>query len=304
MNLFKRKKKIIVHNGSFHADDVFAAASLSLWLEKKGERYKIIRTRDRDVIDAGDYVIDVGLKYNHEKKQYDHHQTDGAGAHSNGIPYASFGLIWKHYGFEVSDNNCDVWSDINISLVQPIDAGDNGVDICLLNEYGVKPVIVQNILHWLTCSQDEDASFTTAFLWARTILKNLLSEKIRAHNAIAAIVEEFDQVESGTPLVVFEGNYGRQLIWQALMPKDEAKDLLYAVYPGGEDSWNIVAMRSRLDSFESRKALPKSWRGLEANELQQVSGVRDAIFCHRSGFLAAAKTKEGAIALAKAAIEM
>jgi uncharacterized UPF0160 family protein len=304
MNLFKRRKKIAVHCGSFHADDVFAVAALSLWLDQQGERYKIIRTRDKDTIDVADYVIDVGLEYDHDRQRYDHHQTEGAGRHSNGIPYASFGLIWKHYGFEISGNNCDVWSDINVSLVQPIDAGDNGVDVCLLNDYGVKPIIVQNILHWLTCDKDNDRAFKQAFAWARKILKNVLSEKVRAHRAIAAIIKEFEHSDD-TALLVLEGDYSRQLIWQALMPKEEAKNLLYAVYSSGDDSsWNVVAMRSRLDSFDSRKPLPEEWRGLDEKDFQRVSGVADAIFCHRSGFLAAARSREGAVTLAKRAIEM
>ena len=196
-----------------------------------------------------------------------------------------------------------MWSDINTSLVQPIDAGDNGIDVCLLNEYGVKPVIIQNILHWLSCDQDNDTAFRKSVRWARTIINNVLCEKIRAHTAIADIRESFAQAEPGAQMFTLEGDYSRQLIWQALMSKEEAKNLLYVVYQG-DDSWNIVAMRSRLDSFDSRKPLPEAWRGLDERDLQRVSGVADAVFCHRSGFLAAAKSREGAIALAKAAIEL
>ena len=41
-----KKIKIITHDESFHADDVFACAVLSFWLEKKNKSFRIIRTRD------------------------------------------------------------------------------------------------------------------------------------------------------------------------------------------------------------------------------------------------------------------
>jgi len=43
-------KKLITHNGSFHTDDVFACAALSLMLEKNNEKFEIIRTRDPEII--------------------------------------------------------------------------------------------------------------------------------------------------------------------------------------------------------------------------------------------------------------
>jgi len=53
----------------------------------------------------------------------------------------------------------------------------------------------------------------------------------------------------------------------------------------------------------NRKNFPKLWAGLRDEELQNVTGVPDAIFCHRGLFLAIAKSKEGAIKLAQIAVE-
>ena len=55
------KKRLVTHNGSFHADDLFAAATLSLYLDKKGFDYEIVRTRDMAVINKADYVVDLIL---------------------------------------------------------------------------------------------------------------------------------------------------------------------------------------------------------------------------------------------------
>ena len=56
-------KKIVTHNSDFHADDVFAVATLQIYLDKLGEKYKIIRSRDPEIIATGDYVLDVGSIY-------------------------------------------------------------------------------------------------------------------------------------------------------------------------------------------------------------------------------------------------
>ena len=61
-------KKLITHNGSFHADDLFACAVLFLLLEKRGEKFEIIRTRDENILKNGDYVFDVGGIYDVENK--------------------------------------------------------------------------------------------------------------------------------------------------------------------------------------------------------------------------------------------
>src|SRR3989338_5804368 len=99
-------KKLVTHNGSFHADDIFSAAALSLLLEKAGEAYEITRTRTPEIIDDADYVFDVGGIYDEKNNKFDHHQTGGAGKResiSSGpeIEYSSFGLVWKKFGLEL-----------------------------------------------------------------------------------------------------------------------------------------------------------------------------------------------------------
>ena len=102
--MMMKNKKLITHDGSFHADDLFACATLSVLLEKKGEAFEIIRTRDGDIIRNGDYVFDVGGIYDPENNRLDHHQKGGAGKRENGIEYSSFGLVWKKFGEEICNS--------------------------------------------------------------------------------------------------------------------------------------------------------------------------------------------------------
>jgi uncharacterized UPF0160 family protein len=58
---------------------------------------------------------------------------------------------------------------------------------------------------------------------------------------------------------------------------------------------------TEVDGFESRKKMPAQWCGLKGDALVQASGVKDAIFCHKGGFMATVKTREAAIEFAERA---
>lgn len=64
----------------------------------------------------------------------------------------------------------------------------------------------------------------------------------------------------------------------------------------------VHAVPKSSGSFECRLHLPKAWCGLRDKELDEVSGLKDCIFVHRSGFIGAHATKEGAIAMAESSI--
>ena len=77
-------KKIGTHNGVFHADDVFACATLSLIFPDS----EIVRSRDPKILASCDFRVDVGGKYDPSTNDFDHHQ--GKILRDNGIPYAAF----------------------------------------------------------------------------------------------------------------------------------------------------------------------------------------------------------------------
>lgn len=179
MNLFKKKIRVATHNGSFHADEVFAIATLLIWANKKGFKLDITRTRDESVLDKADIVLDVGGIYDPEKKRFDHHQKEGAGTHENGptsqglrgasIPYASFGLIWKHYAEEICSR--EVAEDIEKRLVLPIDGRDNGMNITKalredLLEYTLSRDIISAFRPTWKNPNDNDKNFFEAVSFA------------------------------------------------------------------------------------------------------------------------------------------
>jgi len=69
-------------------------------------------------------------------------------------------------------------------------------------------------------------------------------------------------------------------------------------------NYRIQAVPVTPESFESRKALPEAWRGLRDDELSKATGIDGGIFVHAGGFIGGNKTKDGALAIAKAALTM
>lgn len=293
------KKKLITHDGSFHADDIFAAAAISLMLEKDGKAFEIIRTREPSVIKTGDYVFDVGGVHEEAQNRFDHHQVGGAGRGINNIEYAAFGLVWKKFG-KIIAGGTKAAEIVNKRLVAPIDAWDNGFDL-VDNKYEVTPYYIQHIFGAMHPTWKEaDVSLDDVFLKCVDMAKIILSREIvQAQDTLEAedaVVSAYNSSEDKR-IIVLEKSYPfENMLFNFPEP-------LFAVYPrktGG--TWGVKAIRQDPKTFVNRKNLPKSWAGLHDEELVNVSGVADAVFCHRALFLAAAKSKEGAIKLAQIAV--
>jgi len=98
--------------------------------------------------------------------------------------------------------------------------------------------------------------------------------------------------------VIFDEKYP----WQDVLKK--IKEPIYVVEPGSmRGEWKVTCVRDNPRDFTNRKDLPKEWAGKRDTELVQITGVKDAVFCHNKLFTAYAKSKEGAIKLAELAFK-
>jgi uncharacterized UPF0160 family protein len=79
-------------------------------------------------------------------------------------------------------------------------------------------------------------------------------------------------------------------------------DVLFVIYPYGSQ-WRVKTVRKDWFSFKTRKDLPREWGGKTEKELEKITGVQGALFCHRSLFTAGTGSKDGAMALAKLAVD-
>ncbi|KAK0830367.1 hypothetical protein LTR73_003646 [Friedmanniomyces endolithicus] len=83
--------------------------------------------------------------------------------------------------------------------------------------------------------------------------------------------------------------------------------VLYALFAENDQpgcKWRIRAVSLEPGSFENRKGLPEAWRGVRDAELSEVSGVAGCVFVHASGFIGGNATFEGALEMAKKAVNM
>ena len=81
-----------------------------------------------------------------------------------------------------------------------------------------------------------------------------------------------------------------------------ALPVLYAIYPVPNGNWMVDALPPEPGSFAQRLPLPEAWAGLRDAELAAASGVADAVFVHLKRFVGAARSRDGALALARGAI--
>lgn len=298
------KIRVATHSGKYHADDVFAVATLDLLLDP--EEIIIIRTRDEKLIAEADYVVDVGHVYDPEKKRFDHHQIEGAGERPNRIPYAAFGLVWKEYGEKICNSKAAA-EYIDQKLVQTIDGPDNGVEIWKPTIQGVAPYTMYNILAAFRSTwKEEDLKNDDVFVGMVALAKKILRREIEVaqiHIEAVSVVRNVVESDESQEIVEFSKDhpFGREVIGGVLT---EYEKPLYAIlYRPDADEWQVLSVNKDKYTFEMRKPLPNEWMGKHGEELQNISGVSDALFCHRTGFMAMAKSKEGAIELAKRALD-
>ena len=304
IHLLKKKKTIVAHNGSFHADDIFACAILSLYLDMQKQRYRIIRTRDEEIIQSADYVVDVGGVHDDETNRFDHHQPGGAGKRDNGIPYASFGLVWRKFGPLLVDNE-EIVTDIDRRIAQPIDAIDNGISISEptdlgLCDYGTYGIIgaYQNTWKEAGDVRMQLKNFINLVEFFKGIIQREIDRSAHRLEMLDVIQEIYDSAENKEileiPYHVTVGSLIRVL--------DKHKEVMFIVCKSNTN-WKALAMRKEACSFENRKSLPASWGGKRGSDLAKETGVEDALFCHNALWMAVASSKEGAHRLAKIALE-
>ncbi len=320
------------HSGAFHADE-----ACSIFMLRKLSEYadaEVIRTRDQAVLDTCDIVVDVGGIYNPDSHHYDHHQRSFAEDMSSldssfTAKLSSAGLVYRHFGRRVlatllteSDHEIDaaaqdlLYTYMYRHFVHAVDCVDNGVAIASEPTY-IESTSVASRVGRLNPRWNE----------------KLTPEEVDARfaQAVSLVGEEFVAVMSGWVCSflpargIVAGAYfarhtvhpsGQIVVLPEVCPwkqhlddlenearastEDEVAEVLYVVYPS--ESMRIQAVPGPTP-FSQRKALPEGWRGLRDGALAEVSGVKDAVFVHAAGFIGAAQSLEGAMAMADYAVK-
>ena len=311
-----KETKIGTHNGTFHADDVFSIALLSSLMD--GE---VVRTRDPDVLERCQFLVDVGGEYDGHSR-FDHHQVGGGGERANGIPYAGFGLVWKHFGREWLQEHYPmlagyddgpswlaVWFYVDCQLVQGIDAGDCGYTLAEWKG-DIRPMTMSGLISGMNPrwneKRDPDEAFSRAMNVAGEILAQVVEEAIAWAEAEQVVEEAIRESRKGQSKVMVLKRGG--VPWMEHLFSSEEKHseaLLYVIFPTteGNPNWMVQCVPDALGSFGKRKALPESWAGLRGEELANECGFKSAVFCHIGRFICGADSFSDAVGMAQTAIE-
>ena len=277
---------LVTHSGRFHADVVFAIAMI-LMIEDR----EITRTRDEEIIQKADIVLDVGAEYNPETLRFDHHQNSFIKAREDGTPYATAGLVWEHFGerilakkgLEGDYEKQFALQWVDDKLISDIDAVDNG----LFTE-DPRPSVSMLVGMMNTSSTEEPERQALAFQQAIDFTSGILNNFIKAAMKEAEVVVELEacakNVEAG--ILTLDKN---------LPFKDFIRshpEITRVVYPRSAEQFGVFC-----NGKENH--LPERFRGLRDVELNEVTGLTDTIFCHKSGFMSVCLSLESALFMAK-----
>lgn len=286
----------ITHGGVFHADEVLATVMFRIICDdmKLARVYKVPEETNAVIYDIGG-------------GDFDHHQKGGNGARENGVPYASAGLVWRQYGHKImlaygcpEEMAHRAVNLVDENLIQSIDASDNGY-YAYPEEAGTQArfrlFTMSEAIAFFNPTWDAghgtDEPFCEACAFAANLLEKVIIKVIsdlKAENIVKKAIES-----SEGHIMVLD----RFAPWQEVLLGDaseHAADIWYTIYPSIRGGYNIQGVPTILHGFDQRHPFPVSWRG-DAG----ATGIKDCVFVHPNGFLAACETLEGAMELARKA---
>ena len=279
--------KYVTHNGTMHADEVFATAFLDLY--KKDIEVIRVSTVEKDKLQPDAIVYDIG------RGKFDHHGQE-VETRENGIKYSSFGLLFREFGRDfLKKRNIEeieeAFTMIEKELIEGIDAIDNGMFPEITSTYKVKTIsdVIKLFNPSYGSNQTESEQFIKAVELAKTILEELISNvsgKLKAKKII------LDKIKNETKDYLELEEF---LPYEETILKEEAGNhLLFVMYPSNRGGYGIKTIKKSLEDKTDRLQFPESWAGLEKEELEKVSGIKNIEFCHSGRFLVTCKTKEAA----------
>lgn len=279
-----KEARFVTHAGNFHADDVFA----TMFMARLFGDITLIRLKDYHD-DGTKIAYDIGFG------KFDHHGADYDKKRESGIHYCGFGLLWQEYGrsylekIKVKYPN-EVFSIIDDLLVTGIDAFDNGeynID-APFNIYTLSS-LVELFRPKYGTNDDENECFLKAVSFADNIFTEILGNAITKAESIRLIKEKVSSIKD------------KVLILDEYIPYEYALfklglDVEFVVYPSNREGYAVHTVPTKYQGFIPKVPFKKEWAGLRDEELQKISGIKTARFCHNKLFIATAETLEDAIA--------
>jgi len=310
--------KIGTHNGHFHCDEVLATSLLTLI--KPYNNGVILRSRNPDIWNQCDVLVDVGAVYDPSQHRYDHHQNTFQENIGMGFTtrLSSAGLVYKHFGKQILKEACGVeekhlefvYKYLYKNFFEHIDAIDNGINVADGDlKYKITTTLSSRVGYfnpsWNTPSSEVDESerFTQAMQLTRSefleTVNYLLKVLIPARSIVEdAISKRFDVHKSGRVI-----HLSQQCPWKTHLYDLERElkiegQILFVLYGDLNGNYRIQCVSKESSGFENRLSIVKNWWGIRGEDLDKLVGGNGAIFVHASGFIGGHKTFEGVMSMA------
>lgn len=289
------------HSGMFHLDDVLS----TIMLRRIYPNSKLIRTRDKAILDSCDIVYDVGSVYNPDLKRFDHHQRGFDTKFSSKYDYkmSSAGLVYKNYtnelfvtyGYKKDENYQFIVDKIYEEYILGIDANDNGYE--RNGNYEIRSLATA--VKGFNKSVDENDTFEKAVDYIKIDFDNYMNwvftdwlfdfkyAKQCVDNCQSVILVADKHVSSGSI---------------AIHAEKQKKDLKFLIRKE-PDQFRIYGIPAGNNTFKCKAYLKESWRGLRNNSLVDVSGISTATFVHANGFTGGALNLDDAIEMCMKSIK-
>jgi uncharacterized UPF0160 family protein len=252
------------------------------------------------------------------------------------------GLVYKYYGREIvgavraacgapeeSPELADkIWKRVYAGFVEHVDGIDNGIKAFSGGKanYSVSTTLSSRVgalnPEWNEPSSNDvrNAQFQKAMMLTQRefiakvedLYKSWLPARQIVERAVLANLEAHTKGKRAAPDAAAAAD-ARILVLDQYCPWiDHMFDLehehgikgrfMYCIFPDSSGGARVRAVPDAPSSFGNRKPLPEPWRGVRDADLASLIGIEGSIFVHNSGFIGGNKTQEGALAMARVAV--
>ena len=315
-------KIIGTHSGVFHSDEVLS--TLLLKFHPEYTKSIVIRTRNDEILNKCDIVVDVGSKIEPQNMRFDHHMKDFNEVldpnvpEYNNIKLSSAGLVYKYLGHGILENILkqndlyeqnkthldSIYKMLYINFIMGVDAKDNGINqyetkekpkYLILTDYCIR--IARLNPEWYLENVDVNERFKQGWDIAEEELyykiQNLACSYFLAYDIVEKAVMK--ALKNNSVVIELE----KPCPWKKCLYVIEKKlgvegKFLFCLSQKSENEWVTSTVSVNETSFEFRLGFPNEWRGFRNEKLDEVTGIKGGIFVHATGFVAFWKTEEAA----------
>lgn len=262
----KNITEIIVHAGTFHADDVLSVA-LVLAAAERDIPVKRCHSVPEGLSDTV-IVADIG------RGKYDHHQ-ENAKRRADGNKYAACGLLYEDLKESLFLTE-DVREEFHSHYILPIEDADNGISNNPLTSY------IDDMNPDWDHPEESDIRFNNAVKLFMNLIKEAQRKEQAAGRADKLLSSAIANAEG--KVVLLE----KAVPWQRKVCQT---DNLFVVYFSRRGEWTVQCVPVEPDSFTVRYPLSSQ---------DEMEGCQ---FCHAGRFLATFDSKEHALNAARKLVE-